>query len=93
MRTPIGRARQQLNAAVRSATRRHVWFLHADTRLRPGALAALAVALAAAPSALHYFDLAFFGGWSAAHMALNAIGVWARSHLPRHAVRRPRTLP
>ncbi|MGZ8378074.1 MAG: TIGR04283 family arsenosugar biosynthesis glycosyltransferase [Gemmatirosa sp.] len=74
---PRGRARQ-LNAGARAATRPLLWFLHADTRLAPGALDALRGALRVRPRALHYFDLAFLPD-GPRRMRLNAIGVRVRS--------------
>ena len=55
---PPGRA-QQMNAGAHAASRPFLWFLHADSRLTPGALDALGRSITAAPDALHYFDLAF----------------------------------
>ncbi len=56
--SPLGRA-QQLNCAAAIARAPYLWFLHADTRLPPGTLPALARAIAARPEAFHYFDLRF----------------------------------
>jgi hypothetical protein len=80
LRAGPGRARQ-MNAAARAATGRHLWFVHADTRFGAAALPALGRSLRATPRALHYFDLGFSGGPSL--MAVNAAGVWLRSHLLR----------
>lgn len=79
VRTPLGRA-AQMNHAARATARRFLWFVHADSRLTPAALGALSRAVAAAPAALHYFDLAFETR-DDPRMALNNVGVWIRSHL------------
>ena len=74
-----GRALQQ-NAGARTAARPWLWFLHADSRLAPSTLAALARTMAGAPHALGYFDLRFASdGPLAVH--LNALGVRIRSRL------------
>lgn len=76
---PRGRALQQ-NAGARVAARPWLWFLHADSRLAPSTLDALAAAMTQAPDALGWFDLRFApDGPAAVH--LNALGVWIRSHL------------
>lgn len=53
-----GRARQQ-NLGARLATGRWLWFLHADSRLRPDSLRALQRLLAEGVDALGWFKLAF----------------------------------
>lgn len=55
---PAGRARQ-LNAGARVARGRWLWFLHADSRLQPGTLPALAAFLGHDRDALGYFDLRY----------------------------------
>lgn len=55
---PSGRA-TRLNAGARRSTRPWLWFLHADSRLRPATVEALEATLAAGESALYYFDLEF----------------------------------
>lgn len=75
--TEPGRA-AQMNAGARATTRPFLWFLHADSRLASGALDALSLALAAAPDALHYFDLAFLPDGPTL-MRLNEAGTWLRS--------------
>lgn len=76
---PEGRGRQ-LNAGARAAGREVLWFLHADSRLTPGALPPLARAIGAHPGALRYFDLTFAPGGPRL-MPLNAWGAWLRSRL------------
>ncbi len=73
-----GRA-AQMNAAAAVAEGDFLWFLHADTRMPPDAVAALLRSLAAAPDALHYFGLRFHDGPAA--LRLNAVGVGLRSRL------------
>ncbi len=58
LRSAAGRARQQ-NAGAEAATRDWLWFLHADTRLTPEALPALAAFLARDEPALGWFRLQF----------------------------------
>lgn len=53
-----GRASQQ-NAGAAAAQHEYLWFLHADSRVKPECLTAIEAALATAPDALHYFCLAF----------------------------------
>ncbi len=81
LETPLGRA-AQLNRAAARATGDYLWFLHADSRLAPGAVAALEDAVRLSPSALHYFDLRFAKGGPPL-MPLNDWGVWLRSHVLR----------
>ena len=73
-----GRARQ-LNAGAKAADAHWLWFLHADSRLGPGAFAALQAAIARhGENALYYLDLAFTPG-SGRLMALTAWGARQRS--------------
>lgn len=74
---PCGRAAQQ-NAGADAAARSWLWFLHADSRLAPETLPALAEFLRDDASALGYFDLRFLDDGPPL-MPLNAIGVWLRS--------------
>ncbi len=53
-----GRARQ-LNRGAKAARGDYLWFLHADTRLSPGAWPALQAFVARREIALGWFDLAF----------------------------------
>lgn len=76
--TQPGRA-VQMNVAARQARGRHLWFLHADSRVTPDALRALANLLMSDPHSVLYFNLTFAEGpWL---MWLNAWGVWWRSHV------------
>ena len=66
----------QMNAAAKTAKAELLWFVHADSRLSDNAAEALQTSVAAAPRALHYFDLRFYdGGW---RMRINEIGVRLR---------------
>ncbi len=73
---PRGRARQQ-NVGAAAATRPWLWFVHADSRLAPRTLPALAAFLAADVAALGFFDLRFHDG--PALLAINTVGAWIRS--------------
>lgn len=71
-RSPAGRARQQ-NLGASVASGEWLWFLHADSRLRPGTVAELQLFVARGDEALGWFTLAFRGDgprWT----ALNAAG-------------------
>lgn len=74
-----GRAAQQ-NAGARAAERPWLWFLHADSRLAPTTLPALAGALRSRRDVLGYFDLRFAADGPAA-VHVNALGVWIRSRV------------
>jgi hypothetical protein len=74
-----GRAHQQ-NAGARAAERRWLWFVHADSRLAPTTLPALARALERTPDALGYFDLRFENDGPPA-VRLNALGAYVRSRV------------
>ena len=76
---PRGRASQQ-TAGARRAARRWLWFLHADARLDPSTLPALARSLERAPDALGYFDLRFATDGPFA-VRLNALGAYLRSRV------------
>jgi hypothetical protein len=74
---PPGRARQ-MNAGARAARGRWLWFVHADSRLHPRTLAALAGFLAADRDTLGYFDLRYRG--DGPRLAkLNALGANLRA--------------
>jgi len=72
-----GRA-DALNRGTQQAGGEHVWWLHADTRLLGGEVAALRAAIARRPEALLWFDLAYDrdGPWLT---QLNARGANRRS--------------
>lgn len=72
-----GRARQQ-NAGAAATQSAWLWFLHADSRLAPDTLSALAAFIARREPALGYFDLRFLDDgprW----MRLNTFGAGLRS--------------
>lgn len=75
--SPIGRARQQ-NAGAGAASGHWLWFLHADSRLLPATLPALARFLQRSDDALGYFNLRFDGDGPRL-TALNAWGANLRS--------------
>ena len=77
--SPLGRARQ-LNAAAHRAKADYLWFVHADTILPESYELTLHGAIAQNPEALLYFDLGF-SQEGPKLMALNAAGVWFRSHV------------
>ncbi|HET7359043.1 MAG TPA: glycosyltransferase [Rhodanobacteraceae bacterium] len=80
---PTGRAVQQ-NAGAAAAGRSWLWFLHADSRLAPDTLPALAGFLDRGLPALGYFRLCFLDDGPAL-MRVNALGARLRSewlHLP-----------
>lgn len=72
----------QLNTGERWATNEYVWFLHADSRLPPGAIERLKVSIASAPENVHFFNLKFSGD-GPFFTALNEFGVWLRSRVLR----------
>lgn len=76
---PSGRAMQQ-NHGANQAGGGFLWFLHADSRLPPNALAVLGQRLALDPAALWYFDLRFLPDGPRL-MWLNALGAQFRSRL------------
>lgn len=71
-----GRAKQ-LNRGAKNASRKFLWFLHADTHLTEGALKALRTNIKLNFDDVRFFDLGFFDGpqW----MWINALGVKLRS--------------
>jgi hypothetical protein len=73
---PAGRARQ-LNLASRASAGQWLWWLHADSLPAADALLALRRSISAAPTALHWFALAFHDGPRLS--ALNAAGANLRS--------------
>jgi len=74
-----GRGRQ-LNAGANATRKPYLWFLHADSRLAKVTLHQLEQSLQQEPNALHYFNLSFLNDGPAL-TAINARGVWFRSHL------------
>lgn len=78
IQSPFGRAKQ-LNHGATSADSAYLWFMHADSRVDPGAFEKLAMALSLAPDALHYFDLAFDDAGPPLTW-INAWGANMRSH-------------
>lgn len=76
-RSEPGRARQQ-NVGARLASGYWLWFLHADTRLRPACLSELQRFLSANSDALGWFKLAFRHDGPRL-TALNAVGANWRS--------------
>jgi hypothetical protein len=77
MHATRGRGSQQ-NAGACAATRDWLWFLHADSRLAPTTLSALASFVRRDENALGYFDLRFLDDGPAL-MRLNAFGARLRS--------------
>lgn len=78
IRCEPGRARQ-MNAAAERAAHPYLWFLHADSRVRPAGIAALISAVEEHPRDLHYFNLRFQKDGPPL-MFLNTVGAWIRSH-------------
>ena len=77
--SPDGRARQ-MNAGAARAGGKWLWFVHADSRLRPTTLPALNAFLERDADALGYFDLAFRDDGPRL-VALNAWGANLRSRV------------
>lgn len=75
--SPPGRARQ-MNAGAARAVGQWLWFVHADSRLRPATLSALNAFLERDVDALGYFDLAYRDDGPRL-VALNAWGANLRS--------------
>jgi hypothetical protein len=73
-----GTRASSMNKAAARASGRHLWFVHADTMIEPGAVTALLDRLRQPNAALHYFDLRFDGGWP---MRITEAGVWFRSRI------------
>lgn len=67
----------QLNRGAKAARGSWVWFLHADSRLTPGALGVIQSVGDLSEQAVHYFDLKFFE--AGRKMRLNEWGVILRS--------------
>jgi len=81
IKSESGRARQ-LNAGIRSAFHKNLWFLHCDSRVPKESYESLKDALEQTPDALHFFDLRFLDDGPAL-MFLNNFGVWIRSRILR----------
>ena len=83
LQSDAGRARQ-LNYGAENATGSILWFLHADSRVKPATLDKLDVALRNSCAAIHYFDLAY----QADGPRLTGINAWGANfrsrflHLP-----------
>ncbi|GAA0413046.1 TIGR04283 family arsenosugar biosynthesis glycosyltransferase [Cocleimonas flava] len=73
-----GSRAKSLNAGAKKATRKILWFVHADSQITKENIQSLIVSLNQFPDALHYFKLQFAeGGLS----AINAKGANLRSSL------------
>ncbi|MGE3714764.1 MAG: glycosyltransferase [Alphaproteobacteria bacterium] len=75
-----GSRAKSLNMGAAKATGDYLWFLHADSTLGEGWLAALKTAIENHPDALLYFDLAFRND-ATPLMWLNALGARFRSRI------------
>lgn len=73
-----GTRASSMNEAAFRASGLHLWFVHADTVMEPGAVNALLNRLKQPNAALHYFDLRFDGGGL---MRITELGVWFRSRI------------
>ena len=73
-----GRA-HQLNAGAGVATRKFLWFLHADSHFNKKSLVFLAKSLQNKERALHYFRLAFLPDGSRFLMSITTLGVYLRT--------------
>lgn len=76
---PVGRA-SQLNAGADATGGAWLWFVHADSVLDAGALAAVARCVRRDPEVLAYLDLRFDDDGPAL-VALNTFGSWLRSRV------------
>lgn len=79
LKSPKGRAKQ-LNAGVKAAQHSFLWFLHADSRISPQAIASLKRSLEKNERAIHYFNLAFSDDGPAL-TRINTAGAWIRSRV------------
>ena len=73
-----GTRASSMNEAASRASGRHLWFIHADTAMAPGAVTALLDRLEQPNAALHYFDLRFDRGGL---MRITELGVRFRSRI------------
>ncbi|MEA9358431.1 DUF2064 domain-containing protein [Bacteriovorax sp. PP10] len=74
-----GRARQ-LNYGAQLATRKFLWFLHADSQLTNNSLQKIEEKILENNEAIYYFDLKFLQD-GPSYMNLNNLGTYLRSHL------------
>ena len=79
LKSPEGRAKQ-LNAGAKKAGRSNLWFLHADSRISPPAIASRKKSLEKNESSINYFNLVFSDD-GPAMTRINAAGAWIRSHV------------
>jgi glycosyltransferase A (GT-A) superfamily protein (DUF2064 family) len=74
-----GRAKQ-LNYGAKLATKKYLWFLHADSQLTNNSLQQIEEKLLEDKEAIYYFDLKFLQD-GPPFMNLNNLGTYLRSHL------------
>ncbi len=79
LKFPEGRAKQ-LNAGAKAAQRSILWFVHADSRISPPAIASLKRSLEKTENAIHFFNLVFLDDGPAL-IRINTAGAWIRSHV------------
>ena len=73
-----GRA-QQMNAGALVATKKFLWFLHADSQFNESAVQKLRDAFSQQPQTLYYFDLKF-DEKDLSLLKINEVGAYFRSH-------------
>lgn len=73
-----GTRASSMNEAASRASGLHLWFVHADTAMEPGAVTALLDQVKQPKAALHYFDLRFD---DRGLMRITELGVWFRSRI------------
>jgi hypothetical protein len=71
---------QKLNKGARAATKKYVWFLHADSRFSKDTVKQLEKSINKEPRALHYFDLSYLPD-GPQMMFVNELACFLRSHL------------
>jgi GT2 family glycosyltransferase len=74
-----GSRAKSLNMGAAKASKKYIWFLHADSRIDQNTAIALTKSIQQTPDALHYFDLAFLHDGPEL-TRLNAWGANWRSH-------------
>ncbi len=79
LKSTTGRAKQ-LNAGAKAAQYSNLWFVHADSRISPRAIASLKMSLEKNESAIHFFNLVFLDDGPAL-TRINTAGAWIRSHV------------